>query len=192
MQEQRETFEAFYTRSHTLYARLVGKVLQHNLVHMIEDVLQDGYLKIWRAWEKRPPEDDQLVPWGIRILRNTAIDAWRAVYGNPKRINSRWPRILTVSLEYFTDDFFESTREGELDPLDISIERESEREERDRLERVLVQLKASDRLLLTLYRTDLPYKVLSSKTGESSSIMKQRKHRAIKAAHEIARKEQVS
>ncbi|CCE04104.1 putative RNA polymerase sigma factor [Bradyrhizobium sp. STM 3843] len=44
----------------------------------IDDVLQDGYLKIWRHAKSFDPARASPITWMCTIMRNTAIDALRA------------------------------------------------------------------------------------------------------------------
>ena len=43
----------------------------------IEDILQDGYLKIWRSAQNFDPDRSSPISWMSVIARNTAIDALR-------------------------------------------------------------------------------------------------------------------
>jgi RNA polymerase sigma-70 factor (ECF subfamily) len=68
-------FEAFYERTHpdTLrYATAVVGVLD------AEDVCQDAWLRVWRAWGTAEPE--RLDAWVFRIVRNACVDRFRALH----------------------------------------------------------------------------------------------------------------
>jgi RNA polymerase sigma-70 factor (ECF subfamily) len=66
-------FEAFYEQKqpNTLrYATAIVGVLD------AEDVCQDAWLRVWRAWGTAEPE--RLDAWVFRIVRNTCLDRFRS------------------------------------------------------------------------------------------------------------------
>lgn len=185
MTEQERDFEAFYAQSRTFYYSMVYHILHQP--EESEDTLQYAYLKMWRAWERVPLEQRERQAWAYTIVRNCAISRWRTLHHkNPRGPNLVYPALQFVSLEKMDVDF---VSESERDPQDIVVAQETHDIWRRRLDHILEQLSSDDQLLLTIYRSDLPYKLVNRQTGYASEKMKMRKYRAIKRAREIAHKE---
>jgi RNA polymerase sigma-70 factor (ECF subfamily) len=67
----------------------------------IDDVLQDGYLKIWRHAASFDPARASPITWMCTIMRNTAVDAMRSA-GAPM---SELDEALAVPIPPETDEF---------------------------------------------------------------------------------------
>jgi RNA polymerase sigma-70 factor (ECF subfamily) len=65
-------FEAFYERTQPNTLRFATAIVG---VLDAEDVCQDAWFRVWRAWGTAEPE--RLDAWVFRIVRNTCIDRFR-------------------------------------------------------------------------------------------------------------------
>ena len=185
MTEQERDFEAFYAKSRAFYYSVVYHILRQP--EESEDILQKAYLKIWLTWERVPSGRSERQAWTYTIVRNCAFDRWRTLHHTKSRSpNLVYPPLQTVSLEKIGGDF---VSESERDPQDILVEQETGDEWKARLDSVMEQLSPDDQLVLAVYRSDLPYKIVNRQGGQASVKVKMRKYRAIKRAREIAQKE---
>lgn len=179
-----EDFTAFYTRMHAFHWSVVHHILgQHE---ESEETLQEAYLKMWRKWNDAPPGKGR-DPWAYTVVRNCALDRWRRLHHTPQSgPNHGYPEHRTVSLEKMEQEF---ASENERDPEEIIVEQEHEREQHEKLARVIARLPTAYRILLQIYCSDLPYKMVN-REGSPSVKMKMRRYRAIKAAKQIVRNDQ--
>ena len=93
LEEPALTFEALYrTYFPSVYRRLYGLVGQHE---QAEDLAQEVFLKVWRAWP--PHSSERLSGWLATIANRTAYDAWRKQQIRPK------PQSLETSLSWLEE-----------------------------------------------------------------------------------------
>jgi RNA polymerase sigma-70 factor (ECF subfamily) len=67
-------FEVFYERTHPDTLRYATAIVGFRDA---EDVCQDAWLRVWRAWGTAEPE--RLDAWVFRIVRNACVDRFRAL-----------------------------------------------------------------------------------------------------------------
>ena len=58
---------------------VIKKIVKYD--ELAEDVLQDGFLKIWNNAKSYDPQKSRLFTWMLNIMRNTAIDYLRSKQG---------------------------------------------------------------------------------------------------------------
>ena len=117
-ERDKQAFEAFYDRferrAFSLAYRIAGDRAQ------AEDIVQDGFLSIWKNAERYDPERGSAGAWALGIIRNRAIDA----------IRSRASRTPVLDHD---DDAALETRASSLHTEDQALQREEGREIRSRL-----------------------------------------------------------
>ncbi len=74
-----EAFSALYARTHRKLRKAAKPLCAASCD--VEDVLQDSYVKIWRAASTFDPSRASPISWMCTIVRNTALDAIRAKKG---------------------------------------------------------------------------------------------------------------
>ncbi len=71
-----DAFRALHRATHQRLLLIAMEVLPQR--ERAEDALQEAYLKAWRHAAKFDPALSRPMTWLMRIVRNTAIDHWRA------------------------------------------------------------------------------------------------------------------
>lgn len=69
-------FEDFYTLYRPYVARVVHAVVKDASPEQVEDLVQDTFLRAWKAYERLAPGAEKA--WISCIARNVAIDYWRS------------------------------------------------------------------------------------------------------------------
>jgi RNA polymerase sigma factor (sigma-70 family) len=64
---------------------VIKKIVKYD--ELAEDVLQDGFLKIWNNAKFYDPKKSRLFTWMLNIMRNTAIDYLRSKQGKIEKKN---------------------------------------------------------------------------------------------------------
>ena len=76
-------FEVIYDHFSPSLLGIVKKIVKYD--ELAEDVLQDGFLKIWNNSKFYDPKKSRLFTWMLNIMRNTAIDYLRSKHGKVEK-----------------------------------------------------------------------------------------------------------
>jgi DNA-directed RNA polymerase specialized sigma24 family protein len=177
-----QDFDAFYQEKDTLYRHTVRHILQNPQDR--EEVLQEGYLKIWRGYQEGTI--DSMGAEGYTVMVNTALDKYRHLHGASRRPEYRMRPYITFVP--YDPEIYDHPDEIDGDPLERLVKQESDQERAALLDRVIEQLPYEYRLLLTVFRSDLHYKI-RDRAGKPSQMIKARKYRAFKAARALIEQE---
>jgi RNA polymerase sigma-70 factor, ECF subfamily len=76
-----DAFGALYDR-HAVRAFRIARAICHD-AGRAEDAMQDGFLAIWASRAQFNPENGSFKAWSTSIVRNRAIDSYRAAAARP-------------------------------------------------------------------------------------------------------------
>lgn len=89
-------FEIIYDHFSPSLLGIVKKIVKYD--ELAEDVLQDGFLKIWNGSKFYDPKKSRLFTWMLNIMRNTAIDYLRSKHGKVEKKNLHVDSFMTHEL----------------------------------------------------------------------------------------------
>ncbi|MDO9000063.1 MAG: sigma-70 family RNA polymerase sigma factor [Bacteroidota bacterium] len=72
-------FEIIYDYFSPSLFGVIKKIVKHD--ELAEDILQDGFMKIWNKSKFYEAQKSRLFTWMLNIMRNTAIDYLRSKHG---------------------------------------------------------------------------------------------------------------
>ena len=156
---QDDSAERLFPAFDALYDRTVARIYAYLRMRTTgdeeaADLAQQIYLKALNAWERRPHDENLLVPWLFHIARNAATDVYRR-----RRPVVAWES-LPEPLQPASDQRLE--------------EQMLRRESAARLSALVEQLPAPKRELLALrFAADLTYAEIGATVGKSEDAVKQ-------------------
>jgi RNA polymerase sigma factor (sigma-70 family) len=95
-------FEALYDHFSPALYGVVKKIVKHE--ELAEDILQDGFLKIWNNAPHYEPKKARLFTWMLNIMRNTAIDYLRSKQGKTDKKNLPVEALAAMDMPRLTMD----------------------------------------------------------------------------------------
>ena len=95
-------FEIIYDHFAPSLLGIVKKIVKYD--ELAEDVLQDGFLKIWNNSKFYDPKKSRLFTWMLNIMRNTAIDYLRSKQGKIEKKNLQVDSFVSHEMIGFSND----------------------------------------------------------------------------------------
>jgi RNA polymerase sigma factor (sigma-70 family) len=95
-------FEILYDHFSPVLFGITKKIVKNE--ELAEDVLQDGFLKIWSNAGSYDPKKARLFTWMLNIVRNTAIDHLRSKQGKLEKKNQPMEAVAILSMPSLTTE----------------------------------------------------------------------------------------
>ncbi len=92
-------FEIVYDYFSPSLLGVIKKIVKYD--ELAEDVLQDGFMKIWNKSESYDAQKSRLFTWMLNIMRNTAVDYLRSKQGKIEKKNASVDTFITHDLPGF-------------------------------------------------------------------------------------------
>jgi RNA polymerase sigma factor (sigma-70 family) len=89
-------FEMLYDHFSPVLFGITKKIVKNE--ELAEDVLQDGFLKVWNKAGSYDPKKSRLFTWMLNIIRNTAIDHLRSKQGKLERKNQSMEAVTVLDM----------------------------------------------------------------------------------------------